>query len=566
MQKVIIISFVVSVLSFVTPAVGTACTSILVTKGASADGSVIVSHEADGELGDARFVYVPATDHRPGSKRAVYPYHLYYPRYVGKDRGPGYDTPGLPESKPLGYIDQVPHTHAYIDAIFGVMNEYQLHIGEVTCGAKMEPEPKAGKRLFYSTELSRVALERCKKADEAIKLMGKLIDDYGYYGTGEALLVGDTEEGWVLEMCGTPDGMPDLWVAKKVPDGEVYVTANEFRIRDVDPDDPDMIVSTNLFSVAKKLGWWKPEHGRLDWLKTVGIGEYNHPYYSLRRVWSVMRRLKPSANFSPWVEDGFTKAYPFSIKADKKLSARDVMALHDDHYEGTEFDMTKGLAAGPYGTPNRFAGPYDAAQNKAGKPQKMWGAWERPVSASYCSYVQISLGRGWLPDPIGGVVWIGLDRPDTTCYVPFYIGVTDLPKSYRNGSPFKFDRKFAWWAFDFVSNWADLKYCYMIKDIRAKRDNIQNREFALQPAIDAGAKKLYETNPRLAREYLTDYCNNNAAQVLREWWALGDELIAKYAQGYVVISNHVTEVGYPEEWLKKTGYADGPVSYQKPGK
>jgi len=249
-----------------------ACTTILVTKGASEDGSLFVSHSDDDELSDQRIIYVPAADHKLGSKRPVYYDKIAFEpsinRYVGTSRGPGYDIPSLPQSKPIGYIDQVPHTYAYFDGGYGIMNEHQLMIGECTNGAKIELKPEKGKRIFYSAELSRVALERCKTAREAVELMGKLIDKHGYYGTGETLLVGDKEEGWVFEMaCGTLDGKGGLWVAKKVPDGEVFVAANEFRIRELNPNDPNMLFSKNLFDVAKARGWWKPSDGKLDWLK-----------------------------------------------------------------------------------------------------------------------------------------------------------------------------------------------------------------------------------------------------------------------------------------------------------
>ena len=164
-----------------------ACTTILVTKGASRDGSVMISHSDDDELGDQRIIYVPAADHKPGSKRPVYydpvAFEVNTVRYVGTSRGPGYDTPGLPKTESLGYIDQVPHTYAYFDGNYGIMNEHQLMIGECTDGAKIELKPQKGKRIFYSAELSRVALERCKKARDAVELIGELIDKYGYYVT-----------------------------------------------------------------------------------------------------------------------------------------------------------------------------------------------------------------------------------------------------------------------------------------------------------------------------------------------------------------------------------------------
>lgn len=568
MRDKITLFIAVVVFIFSQSPLGYSCTTTLTTKGASTDGSVFVSHSDDDELFDQRIVYVPAKDHKPGSKRPLYYETVafgYAPvRYVGSDRGPAYETPQYPASEPIGYIDQVPHTYAYFDGNYGIMNEHQLMFGECTNGAKAQFK-SSPEHLFYSSSLSRVALERCTNARDAVKLMGELIDKYGYYGTGETLPVGDTKEGWVFEMCPVPNGGKGLWVAKKVPDGEVFVAANEFRIREVDPTDPDMMFSKNLFSVAKELGWWKPEDGKLDWLKTVSEGEYNHPYYSLRRVWSVLRRVKPSANFSPWVKDGFTKDYPFSVKPDKKLGVRDVMALHRDHYEGTEFDMTKGLAAGPYGSPNRYIGKYDGAQNDVrSKDNKMWGAWERPLSMFYTGYAFVNQARGWLPDPIGGVCWVGLDKPYLTCYVPFYVGMTDLPHAWQIGSTQKFDRNVAWWAFNFVANYAQIKFSYMKKDILAKQEELENLEVAMQPAVDMAALALYKKDPALARKYLTDYSIDNANRVLKEWWELSELLIVKYNDGYVNIPEVATQVGYPKEWLKKVGYQNGPTSYEKP--
>ncbi|MCB1223635.1 MAG: C69 family dipeptidase, partial [Mesotoga sp.] len=208
-----------------------ACTTLIVTKGASADGSMIVAHSDDNDLADQRIVYVPAQDHEPGSFRPVYcsavamgEFHQYnsfiYPRIVS-DRAPAYDTPGYPLSIPIGMIPQVDHTFAYFDGSYGIMNEHQLMFGECTDGAKIQIGPEPGKRIFYSSELSRVALERCKTAGEAVELIGYLIEKYGYYGTGETLPVADPNEAWVIEMAPSPEGTGGLWVARRVPDGEV---------------------------------------------------------------------------------------------------------------------------------------------------------------------------------------------------------------------------------------------------------------------------------------------------------------------------------------------------------
>jgi len=183
-----------------------------------------------------------------------------------------------------------------------------------------------------------------------------------------------------MEMAPSPEGTGGLWVAKKVPDGEVFVAANEFRIRDIDPDDPDMLYARDLHAIAEKNGWWNPDDGQLDWLATVSQGEYNHPYYSLRRVWRLQSRLAPSQEKSPWVENGLTRAYPFSIKPDHKLNVRDVMSLYRDHYQGTQFDLSKGVTAGPFGCPYRYPGPKDPKGDTGDPSIKREGAWERPIS------------------------------------------------------------------------------------------------------------------------------------------------------------------------------------------
>ena len=258
-KNIVVLILVVTL--FLPPA-ALACTTILVGKNASADGSVMVSH-SDVGLSDGRLIYVPAMEHPPGALRPVYYAHCalgYMPqwgasesrRLMTNERGPGYNTPGVPPSVPIGYIPQVAQTYAYFDANYGIMNEHQLSIGECTDLAKVDPLPETGKRMFYSAELSRVALDRCKTAREAVLLMGQLIEQYGYYGTGETLLVGDPNEGWVMEMCGYDlNGTGGVWVAQRVPDSGVFVASNQFRIRDIRKNTDDMMYS-KLFSASPK--------------------------------------------------------------------------------------------------------------------------------------------------------------------------------------------------------------------------------------------------------------------------------------------------------------------------
>ncbi|MEI7857679.1 MAG: C69 family dipeptidase [Methanomicrobiales archaeon] len=368
-----------------------ACTSFIVTPGASADGSMYVGHTNDGfgagvsghEVVNetTRLVYVPAADHPDNAMRAVY-----------FDPNSGSDEPTSikeAQAKPLAYIPEVKHTYGYFTGSYGIINEHQLMSGEVTTGAKVQPASDPQNRIFYSSELSNIALERTRTAKDAVTLVGQLIDQYGFYGTGETLLFADPKEAWVIEMCGgTSDGKGGLWAAQKIPDGEIFVTANTFRIREIMPGNPDQMYSARLFPSAKKNGWWNESMGNLDWLKTVSNGEYSHPYYSLARVWSLEHRIAPSLNLSPYVTDTYSKAYPFSLAPDKKLTTADAFALFRDHYEGTVWDLTTGPAAGPFGDPYRWRGPFDD-HGPITLGEVKPGAWPRAVSEMFCGYSYI---------------------------------------------------------------------------------------------------------------------------------------------------------------------------------
>ena len=553
-----------------------ACTTMIVGKNASADGSVMVSHSDDG-LNDGSVIYVPAMDHPAGAMRAVYYSHAaldFKPqwgasvshRIVSKDRGRGYYKTGVAASVPLGFIPQVAHTYAYFDANYGIMNEHQLSIGECTNKAKVHPEPEPGKRIFYSAELSRVALERTKTAREAIRLMGELIEKYGYYGTGETLLVADPNEGWVMEMAGFDmNGTGGVWVAQRVPDDQVFVAANQFRIREIRTDSPDMMYSANIFDVARQKGWWDPAEGLLDFTRVYGDGEFHHPYYSLRRVWRAQSLLAPSLNLSAWVEGPFTKAYPFGVKPDKKVTVQDLFAIHRDNYEGTEFDLTKGLAAGPFGNPHRFEGQAESVADKEGKLSPLVGAFERPLNIYRCVYSYVNQLRSWLPDPIGGVMWFGADRPATSVLMPFYAGALDLPESVQRMDILKLDRQSMWTAFNYVANYSMLKYSFMIEDIRQVQQRYENRAFGRQKELEGEALTLWQSgDKKAARRLLTDYSDRNAASLLEDWWKLSDHLYIKYNDGYINTDKEIAQpVFYPAWWLRQVGYEEGPTTYKK---
>ena len=550
------------------------CTTLIVTKGASADGSMMVAHSDDDELFDQRLIYVPANPN-PAKMRKVFAEHYRFPRIVTDDRGPGYQpTAGQALTEPIGYIPQKKPTYAYFDGNFGIMNEHNLMIGECTNGAKFQPKPvsreqaeKEAKRMriMFSTELSRIALERAKTAEDAITVMGEMIEEYGYYGTGETLLVADEDEAWVFEMCALPDDIyHSAWVAQQVPDGTVFVAANEFRIRKIDPANRDKFrVSKLLEEGLEKVGWWNPNDGPIDWLRAVSHGEYNHPYYSLRRVWRVLDRVNPDLGLSPWVKDGFTEDYPFSVKPKRKLSVQDVFSLYRDHYEGTQFDLTRGVAAGPYGDPHRFAGLYDGAQNNITEEKVFYGAWERAISVFYQGYtfvnqIRVDTKERKIPEKTKGIVWYGPDVAYTTCFAPFPVRATALPDAYQKGNPQKFDMDIAWWLFDFVASWSRLNFQRMCHvDILPKQAELEAEMREQLLSLDDDINKGTPRN-------INQFCQDVSARIIEQWQQLAMELIAKYSDGYINLPDQKmpVEIGYPARWLIHTDYSEGPTTYE----
>lgn len=556
----------VLVLLMCIPVAVSACTIFAITPDASSDGSVYLGHTNDGvgkdwrNIDDVVVTYIPPADHSPGDKRQVF-----------FDPNSGSDAAGNKAENTslilLGYIDQVPHTYGYFTGSYGMINDKNLMSAECTDYAKYNPNAEAGKRMFYSSELSNVALERCTKAKEAVLLVGDLIDNYGYYGTGETLIFADKEEVWVIEMCGNPEGSGGLWVTKKVPNKEIFVAGNEFRIRDVIPGSQDMFYSDNLFEVVKKAGWWSPSEGTLDWLKTVSYGEYSHPYYSLMRVWRLQDRLAPSLGLSPYVENSYTKDYPFSFRPDVKVNFSTAINMFRDHYEGTEFDLTQGTAAGPFENPYRYLGPMDAHtdfQNESCMEVRA-GANVRSISAIFCSYSYVAQIRPNLPDEVSGLLWFGPAVAYETVYAPVYANSGNISESYSTGSRLKYNYDTAYWTFDLLTNWAMLKYNVMVGDIRNEQRSLEIGSYEMLKETDKKAiEYLNKGDTAGAKSVLTNFTVERGNEIIHDWKKLTATLIVKYSNGLVTdpVTEAVTEGGYPDWWYNETGYQYGPRVYQ----
>ncbi len=516
-----------------------ACTNVLVSAGASEDGSVMITYNADagGFMEPLRFH--PAMDYEQGDSVEVYEW----------------DT-----GKYLGKIPQVEHTYAVI----GNMNEHQVSIGETTFTGLKQYKDTTG--IIDYGSLMYLTLQRAKTAREAIDVMTDLVSRYGYYSTGESMSIADKNEVWIFEIHGKgPGNTGAVWAARRVPDGSICVHANQARIREVPMNDPEnCLYSPDVISFAKEEGIYKEHNGRFSFADTYNPLDPGSALYCEGRVWSVFRRAAPSQNFSDdyWRAVEGAEPYPLFIKPDEKLSVHDVMSLIRDHFEGTPYDMTKGLGAGPYGCPYRWK----PLQWQLSEDTVNSYGWGRPVSTQQTAFSFVSQMRSSLPDEVGGVFWYGVDDNYSTVYIPLYCSMTRIPKSFTGGSIADFSLESGFWVFNLVANLAYTKYEYAIKDIQKVQTAFENKFFALQPAVENTALELMKTNQELAVEYLTDYSCMQSEMVVDRWRLLWKQLVVKYNDGYindvnVMHGRHPESSGYGDDYYKKVleerpGYYD----------
>ena len=504
-----------------------ACTSILVTKGASKDGSTMItyamdSHELYGEL-----AYRPAGVHLPGTMRDV----------IDTDSG-----------EFLGRVEEAPYTYARV----GHINEHQLAIGETTFTGREELAGPAG--IIDYGSLMWMALERCKTAREAVETMAALVDEYGYASTGESISIADPNEAWIFEIIGKGEGQKGaVWVAVKVPDGFISAHANLSRIRQFPLDDTEnCLYSKDVISFARGKGWYKGEDKDFSFADTYCPPDFGGLRWCESRVWSIFRRSAPSMNLSSDFMKGVKNAPlpPLWIKPDRKLAVRDVMELMRDHFEGTEFDMTQDVGAGPFGLPYRWR-PMEWELDG----QKY--LHERAISTQQTAASFVTQSRSWLPDPIGGIIWFGMDDTYSSVYVPFYCGIQDIPKAWgeESGSFDEFSWDSAFWIFNWVANTAYGRYRDMIVDIQSVQRKLEGKFMAEQPDVELNAVKLYEQSPIQAREYLARYSAKQADLVMSRWKKLGESLLWKYLDGNLHIDKG-RQAGrehprYPDAWYRR---------------
>lgn len=451
------------------PAQAEACTNLIAGPKATTDGSVLVTYAADSHNLYGMLTHTPAADHAPGSIRKV----------VEWDTG-----------KPLGSIPQIPHTYNVV----GNMNEHQVAIGESTWGGHDELVDTTGNAVIDYGSLIQIALERSKTAREAIDVMTDLVDKYGYASSGESFSIADKNEVWVLEMIGKGAEKGAVWIAVRIPDDAISGHANEPRIRQVDmKDKKNVLFSKDVISFARKRGYFNGKDSEFSFADAYSTHDKGTRRGCDGRVWSYFRRFKPETDkYFTWCNGESDEPMPLYIVPDRKVSLKEMQESMRDHFEGTPFEMTSDVGAGPNHVPYRWR-PMEYEVD--GKTYTN----ERAIATQQTGWSFVSQSRADLPDPVGGVLWFGTDDTNTTVYMPFYCSMTEIPAQLAEGdvNTFSFDSNF--WMTNWVANQAYNRYDLMIPDIRKVQGALEEkyqstrseREKELVAILESGDDKAF---------------------------------------------------------------------------
>ena len=487
---------------FLTTAMGaSACTNFIVAKGASTDGSVICTYNADDYGMFQNLCHYPAAKHAPGEMRKII----------------DWDTNAY-----HGEIPEAPETYNVI----GNINEYQVTIGETTYGGREEMVDSTG-ILDYGS-LIYIALQRSKTAREAINVMTTLVETYGYNSEGETFTICDPNEAWIMEMMGMgPGSRSAVWVAIRIPDNAISGHANQSRITTFDmKDKKNVLYSKNVVKYARKMGWFSGKDSEFSWNAAYAKPDFSGRRICEARVWSFFNRYSDDMDrYLPFVSGmgEYDEPMPLWIVPNRKLSVQDVEECMRDHYEGTPFALDGDIGGGIWEMPYRPTPLYYELDGK-----KYFN--ERPTSTQQTTFSYVSQMRSWLPREIGGVIWWGNDDGNMVAYTPVYCSMTERPECYNTpgADELNFSDKNAYWVCNWVSNMVYPRYSLLFPALKAVRDSLENSYFAAQKGIEERAMALYQESPQKAVKFLNDYSVDKAQQMLKSWNDLARYIIVKY--------------------------------------
>lgn len=497
MKKFFILSSLVLAASY-----ASACTNFIVGKDASVDGSVICTYTADDYGMFIGLQHFPAGTHKKGEMRDVVDWdtHVYH-----------------------GQIPEAPVTYT----VNGNINEYQVTIGETTCGGREEMIDPQG--IIDYGSLIHIALQRSKTAREAIKVMTTLAQTYGYCSSGESFTICDPNEAWIMEMLGKGPGSKGVvWVAQRIPDNAISGHANQSRIGKFNmKDKKNVMYSKDVIKFARDKGWFTGKDADFSWKMVYSAPDFAGRRICDARVWAFFNRfVKGMDRYLPWAlgKDKNAEDMPLWVIPDKKLSVQDVEAAMRDHFEGTPMALdSTDIGGGVWQMPYRPTPLYYEVNGK-----KYFN--ERPTSTQQTGFSYVSQMRSWLPRQIGGVLWFGNDDGNMVAYTPIYCGNTVPPECYDTpgADAVTFSMKNAYWVCNWVSNMVYPRYSLMFPSLKAVRDSLDQSYFAQQAEVEARAVELCKTSEEEAVKYLNTYSNTKAQQMLERWKELAFYLIVKY--------------------------------------
>ena len=485
-----------------------ACTSILVGKKASADGSVMCTYNIDSWGACHKMYRYEAGTHPAGTMRKIY------------DRDSRVYHGQIPEA-PVTYM------------VTGNINEWQVAIGESTFEGREELIDNEGITDYGS--LMDLGLQRARTAREAIAVMTGLAEQYGFCSSGESFTVCDPDEAWVLEMSGCGPGSKSVvWIAVRVPDNAVMAHANQSRIRRVDlTDTANVKISPNCISFARKRGYFKGKDSEFSFCDA-----YNPPTFGGRRlgdsrVWAIYRHLTTGMDrYLPYIEGrqpmSEVEPLPMWIIPDRPLTVGTVIECLRDRFEGTQFAMDDDAGAGIYDSPFR---PQPSRYNDEGTTM----FHERSVATTHTAFTWVCQLRGFMPREVGGVIWWGNDDSGMVAYTPVYCCASRVPHCYNdpNADAFTFSDECAYWVCNWVSNMVYPRWSLLYPELQQVRDSLQASYFARQPELEARALELMQRDRGAAISLLTDYGCELGDQMLKRWRQMAYHMIVKYNDGVI---------------------------------
>jgi dipeptidase len=511
------------------------CTNFLISKGATQDGSTLISYSADSHVLYGELYYYPSSDYKAGAWVDVKEW----------DTGKG-----------LGQIPQVPHTWSVV----GNMNEHQLSIGETTFTGREELQDTTG--IIDYGSLIYLTLQRAKTAREAIKVMDNLVSTYGYYSTGESFSIADPNEVWILELIGKgPGNKGAVWVARRIPDGYVCGHANQSRITTFPQNDPEnCMYAPDVISFAISKGYYSGSNEAFSFADAYAPLNFEAVRFCDARVWSGFRKVADGMDaYTDYVKgDNMQNRLPLWVKANRKLSVKDIKDMMRDYYQNTDLDMTKDFGAGPNKVIVRW-------RPLTWEVDGVTYFNERAISTQQTGFSFIAQARSWLPDPIGGILWFGVDDTYSTVYTPMYCGIKNVPAPFAagNGAMMDFNENAAFWVFNQVSNFAYTRYDLMIPFIQEKQNQLETEYMEKTKNVDSEAVSMYKKNPKEAIQYITDFSVNAGNQTVTEWKKLYAFLFTRFMDGNVKTrvegqqNPELEQPGYSEEWYRKVAEDTG---------